>query len=628
MRGQAEIGLHLPPIQTTRPRVPEEDAASSPRSPASGGGSPRNLCLPDKLKDFIPSKGPSSQKATRYAEMSAQFQSLLHQLVDQYCSEMGAMELEVEDLKEMLNSVEGEVIHLRSENNILKSAGNSPRDFSERVGSTVGDAFKAKHMHMKEMKAEEILTFLEEKDEKDSVEKLFEESDFKKLIKKSHTRYVPSETAEERAERLAKMSRLEKVRDFLQSNLYEMIMATILCVNVLWMAFELQFRGLLAAHETSILEGEFVAADALPAWETVIAVGDIFFTVIFVADVATRVCLLGVLFWKSWMNYVDLGVSVTSLIELTVFYATTMPVNPVLFRLLRIGKLARAFRMVHMTSVLASLQLLVKCLLSSANMLFWSFLLLTFVQCVAGLVISTLCFDYITDGNTDDEVRRQIYMYYGTFSRTFLTMFEVMFANWGPPCRVLMESVSEWFGLFFLFYRCVLGFAVLNIINAVFVQQTMKTASSDEEIAFKQKEKDIATYTRKVKKLFQTMDASGDGAINLTEFAKLVQSPKLKFWMGQLELEYHDLLSLFEFLDNGDGEITLMEFIDGAARLRGSAKALDIWRMETKLEVLFEEVLNKLNPGDTSRGLASVQNVFNNSSYRHIKTTQMVRQHS
>ena len=28
--------------------------------------------------------------------------------------------------------------------------------------------------------------------------------------------------------------------------------------------------------------------------------------------------------------------------------------------------------------------------------------------------------------------------------------------------------------------------------------------------------------------------------------------------MSQLELEYHDLLSLFEFLDNGDGEITLL----------------------------------------------------------------------
>ncbi len=36
------------------------------------------------------------------------------------------------------------------------------------------------------------------------------------------------------------------------------------------------------------------------------------------------------------------------------------------------------------------------------------------------------------------------------------------------------------------------------------------------------------------------------------------------------------------------------EFIEGAARLRGNAKALDVWRMETKVEVLFEEVLNAL----------------------------------
>ena len=33
-----------------------------------------------------------------------------------------------------------------------------------------------------------------------------------------------------------------------------------------------------------------------------------------------------------------------------------------------------------------------------------------------------------------------------------------------------------------------------QVVNAVFVQQTMKTASSDEELAFKQKEKDIAAH--------------------------------------------------------------------------------------------------------------------------------------
>jgi len=93
----------------------------------------------------------------------------------------------------------------------------------------------------------------------------------------------------------------------------------------------------------------------------------------------------------------------------------------------------------------------------------------------------------------------------------------------------------------------------------------------------------------------------------------------LKFWMSQLELEYHDLMSLFEFLDNGDGEITLMEFIEGAARLRGGAKALDIWRIETKVELLFQEVLSAIKDV-TQEGTATVGEVFSKARYRHIIT--------
>lgn len=34
-----------------------------------------------------------------------------------------------------------------------------------------------------------------------------------------------------------------------------------------------------------------------------------------------------------------------------------------------------------------------------------------------------------------------------------LTMFEILFANWSPPCRVLVDNLSEWFSIFFLLYR-------------------------------------------------------------------------------------------------------------------------------------------------------------------------------
>ena len=96
-----------------------------------------------------------------------------------------------------------------------------------------------------------------------------------------------------------------------------------------------------------------------------------------------------------------------------------------LIRILRLGKLARMLRLVSMGSVLQSLQLLVKSLVSSVDMLFWSFGFLAFLQCVAGLVISTLCREYIADVSHDTEQREQVFRYYGTFTRTFLTMFEI-----------------------------------------------------------------------------------------------------------------------------------------------------------------------------------------------------------
>ncbi|CAE7875696.1 Cacna1i [Symbiodinium microadriaticum] len=410
----------------------------------------------------------------------------------------------------------------------------------------------------------------------------------------------------------------EEFQEFLQSSKFEILMTSVLGLHVLWMAMELQLYGSLMGLDLGILEASDVTRSDWHHWETGFRYGDTAFTVFFTMDVVIRVSVLKLKFWKVCLNYVDVAVTVASLFELTsrVFL---LPVNPVLFRLLRIFKLARALRMVTMTSVLSSLQLLIKCLMASIDMLFWTFCLLTFLQCVAGMIVSTLCRDFIENPEFLLATREEVYRYYGSFTRTFLTMFEILFANWAPPCRVLVDNVSEWFSLFFLVYRCIIGFAVLNVVNAVFVQQTMKTASFDEELAFKQKERDVITYTNKVRRLFQTMDETGDGTLNFEEFSKLVTSPKLKFWMSQLELDYHDLLSLFEFLDNGDGEITLSEFIEGATRLRGQAKALDVWRLETKVELLFEDILGRLNNPENG---SAVQAIFNHSSYKHITTAR------
>ena len=73
-----------------------------------------------------------------------------------------------------------------------------------------------------------------------------------------------------------------------------------------------------------------------------------------------------------------------------------------------------------------------------------------------------------------------------SFDLQFITLGQLSFLKrlW---IRKIMK-VGEWQFL-----------GILKIVPVVEVQQTMKTASSDEELAFKQKQKDMATYTKKVR---------------------------------------------------------------------------------------------------------------------------------
>jgi len=543
------------------------------------------------------------------------FRTLVEELVLQH-------KREVQALQAQLDAFLAEQV--KPNNSMQQSQESGSADavavnISQQQASPTGDRSAKKRMkksEMREVQADEVLHLLDG----ERSQQLFMSVDDGK------DDFLADFPTEEDPVISAKSStRFEKLQESLQSTTFEGVITVLLLVNVLWMALELQIHGSRTAYGIGLYKEPLMAPETFRVMEQLFTYGDIIFTAVFAIDVIVRVAFLGFSFWKQCMNYIDVAVVITSVFE--VFLYSGVPVNPMLFRLLRIGKLARTFRMVTMSNVLQSLQLLIKCLSASVDMLFWTFCLLTFLQCIAGLVVGTLCRDFVADETIALQLRQDVFRYYGTFSRTMLTMFEILFANWAPPARVLLENMSEWFSVFFLLYRCVLGFAVLNVVSAVFVQQTMKTATNDEELAFKQKERDTALYTRKVKKVFATMDKSGDGALNMEEFAKLVKSPKLKFWMSQLELEYHDLMSLFEFLDNGDGQITLTEFIEGAARLRGSAKALDVWRLETKVEVLFEEVVGMLRKvkndvSDNGSECGShIGDVFASSRYAHIKMT-------
>jgi len=292
---------------------------------------------------------------------------------------------------------------------------------------------------------------------------------------------------------------------------------------------------------------------------------------------------------STW-NWIDMLVVLSGLADWVLKKIWSLP-NTTIVRLLRLLKLGRGMRIVRMAKVMDSLQLMLKCIASSVLTLFWSIGLLALIQCVAAMAFSQLVRTYLEDDQNLLEDRRNVFSYYGTFSRSMLTMFEVMLANWAPSCRVLVNNVNEAYSLVFMFYRCCAGFAVLNIINAVFIQQTLKIAQNDSEVMIMQKQRAQEEYTQKLRKLFVRLDTSCDGSISWDEFQALLTDHRLRMWLSALEIDTRDLSEFFQILDDGDGQITIDELIMGVSRIKGYAKAIDV----AHLTALVKRIDSKLD---------------------------------
>jgi len=175
-------------------------------------------------------------------------------------------------------------------------------------------------------------------------------------------------------------------------------------------------------------------------------------------------------------------------------------------------------------------------------------------------------------------------------------MFEVNLANFAPACRILVDYCGEWYAAAFLAYRCIAGYAILNVINAVFIQQTIQMAQRDHDVMIRQQEKQAKTLTSELKSVFACLDTSGDGLLSFNELLAIEQQPELKFWLNALDIDTSDLQGLFRLLDtDGDGEVTFDEFFQGAIRMKGTAKSVDMLtilrqlrKMNQKMQALIE----------------------------------------
>jgi len=212
----------------------------------------------------------------------------------------------------------------------------------------------------------------------------------------------------------------------------------------------------------------------------------------------------------------------------------------------------------------------------SLMVLFWSFVLLLVVQTTMALSLTQILAGFFKNSDIPDAKRLEVFQYFGTASRSMFTMFELTLANWTIVGRSLTENVSEYFAIFNVAYKLVVGFAAVGIINAVFIQETFKVAASDDTVMMRQKERDRRLHTKKMQTLFEAADESGDGVIDMEEFRRIFELPEIRTWLSAQDLQVTDPDILFKLLDDGDKQLTAEELVRGVDRLKGNAKSIDL----------------------------------------------------
>jgi len=127
--------------------------------------------------------------------------------------------------------------------------------------------------------------------------------------------------------------------------------------------------------------------------------------------------------------------------------------------------LGRVLKTVEDIPFFDSLFFLIRSIRASALVFFWTFLFLCFVMVCMGLLINQLLYPALMDENIDIDMRKRLFMYYGTWFRTSATMLELTFANWTPAARFLMDEIGSYYVFLIGFYRCFFMFGLLEFFR-------------------------------------------------------------------------------------------------------------------------------------------------------------------
>eukprot|EP00928_Gymnodinium_smaydae_P069247 TRINITY_DN5266_c0_g1_i1.p1 TRINITY_DN5266_c0_g1~~TRINITY_DN5266_c0_g1_i1.p1 ORF type:complete len:571 (+),score=40.59 TRINITY_DN5266_c0_g1_i1:67-1713(+) len=420
------------------------------------------------------------------------------------------------------------------------------------------------------------------------------EDAYKSRASRSRSSYVSSGLSHIATFNRAEPERAGILQRFVTGNCFELMSCSMVVCNAFILAFESQYHGHSIGHALQHIHHSTTANQQYPYGEVVLDACSWIFGIVFAIEVvlrmfaSLRMCLRDAWAWFDAIIVIIWAISKMNFV---------VPVDSTVFRLTRLLRLLRLLKLARALSHFDSLVVIVTTTSSCAVILFWTFVTFGLVQLFFSLILTQYLHLFYFDSTVTSSDQALVFTYYGTFLRSYFTLWEITLGNWPPACRILAENVSEHFFTFGLTHKLLFGFAVVAIINAVFIQETFKVTARDDVIMVRQKNAVLKNHMKKMSRLLSHGDIDGDGKLCIEEWEALVQDPGLKLWLASMDLDVHDARFIFQLCDTtSDGYLTLDELIHGIGRYKGPAKNVDLFAFAERFNRTLIETMRAHEP--------------------------------
>jgi len=189
---------------------------------------------------------------------------------------------------------------------------------------------------------------------------------------------------------------------------------------------------------------------------------------------------------------------------------------------------------------------------------------------------------------------------WGSLDVAFLSLFQVLsgLGEWATIIDPL--SFDGLLLLTIIVFIIIVQFAFLNVITGVFCQSAIESAAKDRELLvgamLQSKKRYIEALVQQFSKLSNELGMT-QNEISFESLEVMSHHNAVREYFALLELNVTDAGSLFDLLDkDGNGKVTIHEFIEGCFNLKGNARSIDL--MAVSLDVkhirdnLKEEIEN------------------------------------